>query len=78
VIFSVPAFWVSQFQNLTTQKATMRDTVRADELFNTGRRYLDQNNLDGLKNVVRELWSLQPREVSEKAQRSGIISDVIR
>ena len=42
-----------------------------------GRNYLDQNNADGLKNVVRQLWDLLPKEIVEQVQR-GFGSTLIR
>jgi hypothetical protein len=55
----------------------MTDQARAGRLFETGRSYLDQNNVDGLKNVVRQLWDLVPAEIVEEVQR-GFGSTLMR
>jgi molecular chaperone DnaK len=77
IVFSVPAFWVNQFQYLERERAKMADQARAERLFGMGRNYLDQNNVDGLRNVVTKLWDLLPREIVEQAQR-GFGSTLIR
>jgi molecular chaperone DnaK len=69
VLFSLPSFWVNQFRQLETKRSRMTDQDKAERLFDMGRRYLDQNNANGLKNVVGQLWELLPREVVEEVQR---------
>ena len=34
-----------------------------------GQNYLQQNNIDGLKNVVFKLWALLPKQVVETVKR---------
>ena len=77
ILFSVPAFWVSQFQKLEGQASMMSDTNRADRLFEMGRRYMEEDNISGLRNVVNQLWDLLPREVAEEIHR-GYGSTLIR
>jgi molecular chaperone DnaK len=69
IVVSLPGFWVNQFQNLEKQRLRMTDQARAGRLFDMGRNYLDQNNVDGLKNVVRQLWDLLPIEIVEEVKR---------
>ena len=69
VLFSLPSFWVNQFRQLETKRSKMTDQDKAERLFDMGRRYLDQNNANGLRNVVGQLWELLPREVVEEVQR---------
>lgn len=73
IVFPLPAFWVNQFQYLEKECAQMADQTRAGRLFDMGRNYLDQNNVDGLKNVVRQLWDLLPREIVERGFGSTLI-----
>ena len=69
VLFSLPSFWVNQFRQLEARLSKMTDHDKAERLCDMGRRYLDQNNVDGLRNVVHQLWELLPREVVEEVQR---------
>lgn len=69
ILFSLPAFWVGQFQQLDRERHKFIDASAADRLLERGRNYLQQNNVEGLKDVVRRLWDLLPREEAEKARR---------
>jgi molecular chaperone DnaK len=69
ILFSLKIFWVQQFQKLEKERTKMKDKAKADRLFEMGQRYLDQNNADGLRNVVGQLWELLPRQVVEQVQR---------
>jgi molecular chaperone DnaK len=77
IVVALPGFWVNQFQYLEKERSRMTDQARAGRLFDTGRSYLDQNNVDGLKNVVRQLWDLVPAEIVEEVQR-GFGSTLMR
>lgn len=75
ILFSVPAYWVNQFQRSVDQRSKMSNQAQAEKLINMGQSYLDQNNLDGLKNIVLKLWDLLPKSVVQEASRgfgSGI------
>lgn len=69
VLFAIPAYWVNQFQRLEQQRATFAEKDESDRLFEMGQNYLQQNNLDGLKNVVFKLWALLPKQVVDEVQR---------
>lgn len=69
ILFSLPAFWVGQFQRLDRERHKFIDTSAADRLLERGRNYLQQNNVEGLTDVVRKLWDLLPHEEAEKARR---------
>jgi hypothetical protein len=69
VLFSLPAFWVNQFQHLERERSKMGNQAEADRLLEMGRNYLSQNNADGLRNVVSRLWDLLPKQVVEDVQR---------
>jgi hypothetical protein len=47
----------------------MSDQARANRLLNQGRAFVSQNNLDGLRNAVKELWNLLPTEAVTEIQR---------
>ena len=70
VLFSIPAYWVNQFQRLERDRAKITDKAEADRLFEMGRNYLEENNVDGLRNVVFKLWDLLPDKVIEDVQRA--------
>jgi molecular chaperone DnaK len=69
ILFSINAFWVQQFQHLEKEKPKMQDKAKADRLLDMGRKYLDQNNPEGLRNVVTQLWELLPKQLKEQVQR---------
>jgi molecular chaperone DnaK len=72
-----PEFWVGQLQELEKQVDSMSDQARANRLLNQGRAFVSQNNLDGLRNVVKELWNLLPTEAVTEIQR-GYQAGVMR
>jgi hypothetical protein len=76
ILFSLPAFWVAQFQRLDREKHKFVDASAAELLLERGRNYLQQNNVEGLTDVVRKLWDLLPPEEAEKARR-GIGATII-
>jgi molecular chaperone DnaK len=77
VLFSIDAFWVNQFQRLEGERSKMTDKVEADRLVDMGQNYLQQNNVAGLRNVVRRMWNLLPKDVVQGVQR-GFFSGLTR
>ena len=76
LLFVQPAFWVYQFQLAEKEIASATDQARAARLCDQGRAFVSQNNAEGLKNVVRELWKLMPEDAVEERKRgyqSGIV-----
>jgi molecular chaperone DnaK len=76
LLFAQPAFWVYQFQLAEKEIASATDQARAARLCDQGRAFVSQNNPEGLKNVVRELWKLMPEDAVEERKRgyqSGIV-----
>ena len=69
VLFSLPSFWVNQFRQLESRRSKMTEQDKAERLFDMGRRYLDQDNANGLRNVVGQLWEMLPRQMVEEVQR---------
>jgi hypothetical protein len=75
LLFVQPAFWVYQFQQAEKEVALATDQACATRLCDQGRAFLSQNNVEGLKNVVLELWKLMPADAVEEQKRgyqSGI------
>ena len=76
LLTSIPAFWVSRFQGMEKDPGVFTDQAAAERLFERGRMYLQENNIDGLTDVVRKLWNLMPQEEAERQQR-GVGSTII-
>jgi hypothetical protein len=55
----------------------MTDQERSERLLAQGQECLAKNNLLGLQNVVRQLWTLVPNEIMQAAQR-GYQSGLLR
>jgi molecular chaperone DnaK len=72
-----PAFWVYQFQYIEKDISRLKDQARASRLCDQGRAFLSQNNAEGLKNVVLELWKLMPEDAVEEVKR-GYQSGIVR
>jgi len=61
--FRDPEWWIGQFEWIREHgQDQMSDSGLATALFAQGYRSLNENNLDGLKQVVRQLWTLLPEE----------------
>ena len=69
ILFSLPGFWVGNFQRMERDRGNFSDANAAERLFERGREYLQKNNIEGLTDVVRKLWNLMPKDEAEKAQR---------
>jgi hypothetical protein len=54
------------------ERGHFSDPTAAERLFERGREYLRNNNIEGLTDVVRKLWSLLPREEAERAEKGDI------
>ena len=76
ILFTLPGFWVGKFQSMERDRGNFSDPAAAERLFERGREYLRNNNIEGLTDVVRKLWSLLPREEAERAQR-GVGSTIV-
>lgn len=61
VLMALPQFWVDQFQQVSKRTEQMSDINKATRLCDMGQRYLTENNIDGLRNVVNQLWDLLPK-----------------
>ncbi len=76
ILFSIPAFWVHRFQALEKDRHKFSDSDAAERLFERGRGYLQNNNIEGLTDVVKKLWDLLPDEEVTK-QKRGIGATII-
>jgi len=76
VLFRQPGFWVSAFQEVKKDPGSFTDQGRAEELIDEGSAALQRQDLDSLKSIMFELWSLMPRaeqeKISERVSDAGI------
>ena len=76
VLFRQPGFWVSAFQEVKKDPGSVTDQRRAEELIDEGSAALQRQDLDSLKSIMFELWSLMPRDeqekISERVSDAGI------
>ena len=77
VLATQPAFWVYQFQQVEKDASSIPDKGRAAKLCDQGRAFMSQNNADGLRNVVTELWNLMPSDVAER-NRQGYQGGLVK
>lgn len=66
VLFRQPGFWVSAFQEIKENPGRFTNQRRAEELIEEGSIALQRQDLDSLKSIMLELWSLMPSEEREK------------
>ena len=66
VLFRQPGFWVSVFQEIKNDPGRFTNQRRAEELIEEGSIALQRQDLDSLKSIMLELWSLMPSEEQEK------------
>jgi molecular chaperone DnaK len=77
IVFAQDGFWVDCFNRLEKDKQRIADTSRGDRLFDQGRQCIQNNNVNGLRNVVTQLWDLLPKPPTKEEMR-GYGSWVIR
>jgi molecular chaperone DnaK len=78
VLFSLPDFWVFQLRELEKEKEKFTDQAKGQRLLDMGRNYISQNNVDGLRNVIRQLWELLPPTVVDEVQKRGLGGNLTR
>lgn len=66
VLFRQPGFWVGAFQEIKKNPKGFRNQKRGEELLEEGGMALQRQDLDALKSIMIELWSLTPSEVQDK------------
>lgn len=71
-----PKFLVGMFGHLTEKRTSMNDEVQAKQLFENGKRLIEQESWDDLRIVNSRLWELMPdkEQASEEMRHfTGII-----
>lgn len=74
VVADMPSFWVGWFVNLKQRRSEMTEMRVADMLFEQGTRFIDSQNLDGLKHVVGKLCDLLPANDSTARGFNGTLT----
>ena len=62
ILVDQPEFWIKLFQNFEARKNQMIDLTKANVLFREGFSARDSGNIEKIKEVVRGLWKLLPRD----------------
>ena len=72
VLFRQDEFWIGVFQSLAKDSGKLKGNARAEELLREGGQALQRQDIDVLKSVTSELWSLMSRDQrSEVGNRSN-------
>lgn len=76
VLFRKDDFWIAAFQEIKENPSRFKNQKRAEELIEEGNIALQRQDLDSLKSIMWELWSLLPsweqEEISDKISDAGI------
>jgi hypothetical protein len=76
VLFKHDWFWREIFDSLSQPNTPFVDTAEARMLITKGQAAISEGNGEGLREVVRALWELEPKATaeaaSERAVRSGL------
>ncbi|MFL5358155.1 Hsp70 family protein [Archangium sp.] len=69
-----PSAWEWQFDSASSRVSEASDVARAEELVQKGRRALEQQRREELRQVVEQLWRLLPEDAQERrmAHDSGV------
>ena len=76
VLFRINDFWINAFQEIKENPGRFKNRERAEELIKEGNITLQRQDVDSLKSIMWELWSLLPsweqEEISDKISDAGI------
>jgi molecular chaperone DnaK len=69
-----PSAWEWQFDSAASRVSEASDVARAEELVQKGRRAVEQQRREELRQVVEQLWRLLPEDAQERrmAHDSGV------
>ena len=76
VLFRKDDFWIAAFQEIKKNSSRFKNRKRAEELIEEGNIALQRQDVDSLKSIMWELWSLLPsweqEKISDKISDAGI------
>ena len=62
ILFRTPRFLVDMFKHLLDRRASMNDQVQANSLIDSGKRAVEREAWDELRQINERLWNLMPTE----------------
>ena len=60
ILMRTPEFLQGMFQDLMRQRASMNDQIQATQLIESGKRAIDRDDVDTLRQINARLWDLMP------------------
>lgn len=65
ILFRTPSFLKSMFSHLMDRRASMNDQIQASQLLDNGKRAIERDDIESLRQINGRLWDLMP--AAEKA-----------
>ena len=65
ILVRLPDFLVSMFEHLVENRPSLNDQLQANELIDSGRRYISSQDWDDLRQINGRLWDLMPNDVKD-------------
>lgn len=65
ILFRTPSFLKSMFAHLMDRRASMNDQIQASQLIENGKRAIERDDIESLRQISNRLWDLMP--ATEKA-----------
>jgi molecular chaperone DnaK len=65
ILFRTPSFLKSMFSHLMERRPSMNDQIQASQLIENGKRAIDRDDIESLRQINNRLWDLMP--ATEKA-----------
>jgi molecular chaperone DnaK len=62
ILSRTPEFLKGMFKHLIERRAAMNDQIQASQLIENGRRAIDREDLDTLRQINSRLWDLMPAQ----------------
>jgi molecular chaperone DnaK len=76
ILYRMPGFLRGMFEHLVEKRTSMNDQVQAKQLIDNGRRLIENESWDELRQVIGRLWDLMPdsdRKSDEMRSFTGIV-----
>ncbi len=71
VLARMPAFWVNQLEMISEKKSEIGNQQEADRLIKQAYRAITNQDFDGLRDAVIELYRLMPETTVEEIRAYG-------
>jgi molecular chaperone DnaK len=76
ILMRTPEFLQGMFQHLVQKRASMNDQIQATQLIENGRRAIEREDVDALRQINTRLWDLMPsteKSSDEMRAYTGIV-----